>query len=73
MIFTDQGSYISLSEKYKIRYLRRRICMRRISLKEDRVYFDLLSMILFENPATSDQVFKSDNLYCLILFQLCLI
>ncbi len=61
---SDQGSYISLSDKYKTRSLKRRICMRRILLKEDLVYFDLLPMILFENFATPGQIFKLDDFYC---------
>ena len=55
---SDPGSYISLAEKYRTQSLKRRICLKRVFLNDDKIYFDLLPMVLFENYATPGQIFK---------------
>ena len=54
----DEGSFISLSTKYRTQTLKRRIMLKKRELKDKKVYFDLIPMILFENCATPGQVFK---------------
>ena len=59
LIFSeDQGSFISLSGKYRTQTLKRRICIKKRTCINENVYFDLIPMILFENCATPGQVFK---------------
>ena len=55
---SDPGSYISLAEKYRTQSLKRRICLKRVAYNDEKIYFDLLPMVLFENCATPGQIFK---------------
>lgn len=61
----DQGSYLSLSKTYKGRTTKRRICLKKNSLDNDYVYFDLIPMIVFDDWVTPAQIFKLENSYYL--------
>ncbi len=61
----DQGSYLSLSKTYKGRTTKRRICLKKNSLDDDYVYFDLIPMIVFDDWVTPAQIFKLEESYYL--------
>ncbi len=61
----DSGSFLSLSKIYRSRSTKRRIVLKKRSLDNDNIYFDLIPMIVFDDWVTPAQIFKLDNSYYL--------
>lgn len=58
---SDSGSFINLSQTFKFHTNKRRLCIKKQVLANQKVYFELIPMILFENHATPAQIFRLEN------------
>ena len=65
MFSSDSGSYINLSKKFTVHTNKRRLYIKKKVLENQKVYFEIIPMILFENHATPAQIFKLEDKYYL--------
>ena len=61
----DEGSFTSLKRRYQMVTPKRRICMRKKVLENNKIYWEIFPMILFQQWATPAQIFKLENKYYL--------